>query len=57
MSGINFVINERGKKTAIVIDFKEHAQLWEDLYDTFLLRSRKAEPRETFESVKRRLSL
>ena len=57
MSGINFVVDERGKKTAVVIDLKEHADLWEDLYDAFLVRSRQGEPRETFDSVKKRLKL
>jgi PHD/YefM family antitoxin component YafN of YafNO toxin-antitoxin module len=55
MSGINFVIDEKGRKTAVVIDLKEYAQIWEDFYDTFLVRLRKHEPRESLESVKRRL--
>ncbi|MDD5262829.1 MAG: hypothetical protein PHD76_13365 [Methylacidiphilales bacterium] len=55
MSGINFVVNERGQKTAVVIDLKKHAGVWEDIYDTLLARSRRHEPRETLESVKRRL--
>ena len=55
MSGIHFVINEQGKKTAVVIDLKKHAQIGEDFYDSLLARSRKNEPRESLESVKRRL--
>jgi hypothetical protein len=55
MSGINFVVNDQGKKTAVVIDLKKHARVWEDFYDSLLARSRKSEPRESLESVKRRL--
>jgi hypothetical protein len=57
MSGIQFVIDKRGKKTAVVIDLKRHASLWEDFYDSLLAHSRKNEPRESLESVKRRLKL
>ncbi len=57
MSGINFVGNESGKKTAVVIDLKKHARIWEDFYDALLSHSRKSEPRESLESVRRRLKL
>ncbi len=57
MSGIQFVINEMGRKTAVVIDLKKHAGVWEDFYDTAVVRSRKREPRESLEAVKRRLKL
>jgi hypothetical protein len=57
MSGINFVVNERGKRTAVVIDLKKHARLCEDFYDALLSRSRKSEPRESLALVKRRLGL
>lgn len=55
MKGVQFVIDEQGQKTAVVIDLKRHAALWEDFYDAALAKSRQEEPRETFESVKRRL--
>jgi hypothetical protein len=55
MKGIQFLIDEEGEKTAVVIDLKKHAELWEDFYDRALARSRADEPRETLESVKKRL--
>lgn len=55
MSGISFVIDERGKKTAAIIDLRQHAELWEDFYDSLLAGSRQQEPRESMEEVKRRL--
>lgn len=54
MSGISFVIDERGNKTAAVIDLRRHGQLWEDFYDSLLVASRAHEPRESLEEVKRR---
>jgi len=55
VKGIQFLIDEEGEKTAVVIDLKKHAELWEDFYDRALARSRADEPRETLESVKKRL--
>ena len=55
MKGVQFVVDEKGQKTGVVIDLKEYAELWEDFYDTALARSRSHEPRETLESVGRRL--
>jgi len=55
MSGVQFIVDEHGKKTAVVIDLTKNAELWEDFYDRALARSREGEPRETLESVKKRL--
>jgi len=55
MKGIQFLVNEKGEKTSVLIDLKEHAELWEDFYDALIARSRSEEPRESLESVKRRL--
>ncbi|MCX7043910.1 MAG: hypothetical protein NTX50_00295 [Candidatus Sumerlaeota bacterium] len=55
MQGIQYVVNSRGSKTAVVIDLKRHSALWEDFHDSLIARARKDEPRETLESVKKRL--
>jgi hypothetical protein len=55
MSGISFMVDERGRKTAVVIDLREHEQLWEDFYDSLLVELRADEPRESLESVQQRL--
>jgi hypothetical protein len=54
MSGITFMVDERGQKTAAVIDLRKHEQLWEDFHDSLLAKSRAREPRENLESVHRR---
>jgi hypothetical protein len=55
MSGVQFLVDDRGQKTAAVIDLKKHANVWEDFYDVLTARLRAHEPRESLASVKRRL--
>lgn len=55
MKGVQFVVNERGEKTAVLIDLRKHSEVWEDFYDATVARRRQNEPRETLESVKKRL--
>ena len=55
MKGVQFLVDDEGEKTAVLIDLKKHAQLWEDFSDQALARSRAGEPRETLEAVKKRL--
>ena len=56
MKGIQYVIDENGDKTAVVIDLKKHGDLWEDVYDRLIAEQRKNEPRESMKSVRQRLS-
>ncbi|HAC63351.1 MAG TPA: hypothetical protein DCF68_07365 [Cyanothece sp. UBA12306] len=39
MKGIQYIIDETGKKTAVVIDLKEWGQLWDEFYQNLLDRS------------------
>ncbi|MSR64425.1 MAG: hypothetical protein EXS18_01435 [Verrucomicrobiae bacterium] len=55
MSGVQFVVDSQGEKTAVVIDLKKHREVWEDFYDCLVARSRAHEHRESLESVKRHL--
>ena len=43
MGGIQFLTDERGTKTAAVIDLKVHKALWEDIEDVLVSRSRSRE--------------
>jgi hypothetical protein len=56
MEGIQFVVNERGEKTAVVIDLEENGALWEDFYDRLLAQQRKEEPRASLDAVRERLA-
>ena len=55
MKGVQFLVDDNGNKTAVLIDLKRNAELWEDFYDLAVSHARKSEPRETLEAVKRRL--
>lgn len=55
MRGVQYLTDERGTKTAVLIDLKKNGDLWEDFYDVAISREREREPRESLESVKNRL--
>ncbi|MFZ0687541.1 MAG: hypothetical protein WAM89_18510 [Terriglobales bacterium] len=52
MTGIQFITDETGRKTAAVIDLKKHKALWEDIEDVLLSRSRRHEKRIPLAKVK-----
>lgn len=53
MPGIEFLIDRKGRKKAVLIDLKKHKNLWEDLYEAYVAHRRRNEPRETLVQVKR----
>jgi len=55
MKGVQYVVDDGGQRTAVVIDLRKHAELWEDFYDRAIAESRRHEPRESLESVKAKL--
>ena len=56
MSGISFVVDERGRKKAVMIDLQQHGSVWEDIHDMMVVRSRRREPRESLAEVEKRLA-
>ncbi len=52
MKGIQFVIDETGKKKAVLIDVEEWGELWEDFYDILVAESRKHEDSIPWEEIK-----
>jgi hypothetical protein len=52
MNGIQFVTDEKGRKVAVQIDLKQHRELWEDIEDVLVSRSRRHEKRIPLEKVK-----
>jgi hypothetical protein len=43
MTGIQFVTDDKGRKTAVLIDLKKHRALWEDFWDGLVSESRRNE--------------
>jgi hypothetical protein len=56
MKGIQFVVDDTGKKNAVLIDLSEWGELWEDIYDVLLAQSRKDEPTVDWEDLKAEMS-
>jgi len=52
MSGIQFVTDEKGRKVAVQIDLRIHRELWDDIEDVLVSRSRRHEVRIPLEKVK-----
>jgi len=55
MTGIQFITDAKGRKTAAIIDLKRHKTLWEDIQDVLVSRSRRNEKRIQLEKVKANL--
>jgi hypothetical protein len=52
MTGIQYVTDEKGRKVAVQIDLRKHRELWEDIEDVLVSRSRRNEKRIPIEKVK-----
>jgi PHD/YefM family antitoxin component YafN of YafNO toxin-antitoxin module len=57
MKGIEFVVDDKGKKKAVLIDLSEWGELWEDFYDVIISESRKNEPRVSWEELEKEIEL
>ena len=55
MHGVQYIVDECGRKKSVIIDLKTHGNLWEDFQDQAVARARKHEPRESLAAVRRRL--
>jgi hypothetical protein len=55
MTGIQFITDDTGRKTAAVIDLKKHKMLWEDIQDVLVSRSRRHEKRVPLAKMKTEL--
>ena len=54
MTGISYMVNDAGEKTAVVLDLRKHRRIWEDFYDRLLIEARRLEPRESIAEVRHR---
>ena len=57
MKGIQFVVDDKGKKKAVIIDLSEWGELWEDFYDILVSESRKNEPKISWEELEKEIEL
>ncbi len=57
MEGVQFLVNEAGEKTSVLIDLNEWGDLWEDFYDTMVSRSRQDEAEISWDDFKAEIGL
>ena len=55
MEGVSYITNEKGRKTAIVIDLKKHADHLEDFLDGLEAEKRKYEAKESYLAIRKEL--
>jgi len=55
MSKVQYLVNEKGEKTAVVLPIKEYESLQDDLHDLAVIAERKDEPTTSFDELKQRL--
>ena len=55
MNGVEFVVDEDGKKKAVLIDLRKHGEIWEDFYDILRTKERETEPRESLQEVRKKV--
>jgi PHD/YefM family antitoxin component YafN of YafNO toxin-antitoxin module len=52
MKGVQFVVDDSGKKKAVIIDLEEWGELWEDIYDILISEQRRGEAGVQWEDLK-----
>lgn len=52
LKGVQYLVDDSGKRTAVVISLEEWGDIWEDLYDVLVSESRKHEPTAAWETLK-----
>jgi len=50
-----YIVNQKGQKTGVVLPLQEYEELLEDLHDLAIIAERRDEPTIPFEELKRRL--
>ena len=55
MAGVGFIIDDKGKKTDVITNLKEHGQLVEDILDSLLVEERMNEESVLFEDFVKQL--
>jgi len=50
-----YVVDEKGQKTAVIIPVEEYEELLGDIHDLAIIAERRDEPTITFEELKKKL--
>lgn len=50
-----YIVDEKGQKTAVILTVEEYEELLEDLHDLAIIAERRVEPTISFEELKKKL--
>jgi PHD/YefM family antitoxin component YafN of YafNO toxin-antitoxin module len=50
-----YIVDEKGKRTAVILPVEEYEELLEDLHDLAIIAERQGEPAVSFEELKQKL--
>jgi hypothetical protein len=51
LQGVQYLVDDSGRRTAVVISLEEWGELWEDFYDVLVSEARKDEPTVAWETL------
>jgi len=52
MEGLSYIVDEKGRRRAVVVDLDRHGELWEDIYDAMIAEARIGEDRLSWHAVR-----
>ncbi len=55
LKGVQYIVDEKGRKKAVILSLEEWGELWEDIYDILVAESRRNEPTVAWETLKAEL--
>ena len=55
LKGVQYLVDDSGKRIAVVISLEEWGEIWEDFYDVLVSESRRDEPTIAWETLKEEL--
>ncbi|MFA5806518.1 MAG: hypothetical protein WC879_17945 [Melioribacteraceae bacterium] len=53
MKGLQYIVDSKGKRKAVLLDLDIYADKWEDIYDILVSYSRRNEKRVKWETLKK----
>lgn len=56
LKGVQYLIDESGERTAVLLSLNEWGELWEDFHDVLVSESRKDEPTIPWETLRAELA-
>ncbi len=56
LKGVQYLVDESGERTAVVLSLKEWGELWEDFHGMLVSESRKDEPTIPWETLRAELA-